>query len=210
MTKKEVQDKEEPIQEIRRPTGGIHPKSTYILGVDLARFGADETALVVVEQLAFGGDCFVCFMETYQGQSLSHTIGRVKQLDKMFNFKRVMIDETGLGAGVVDSLKESVGHRIEGVTFTQDSKSEMFTNLKLMMQQKKLIIQNKNMSEMGKKLVYELLIINQEVLETGKIKLSHDERSHDDLVCALALAAFYFKPGRKMKRGYSLAGGSRS
>ncbi len=125
------------LKELERiPNGEIHPKSTYILGVDIARQGADETALVILEQIAFDTNIFVSHIETLNTPDLNSAIGRVLFLDKFFSFKKIIVDMTGMGAGVVDILKSKLGYKVEGIWYTQKLKAEMFTNLKLLMMRK--------------------------------------------------------------------------
>lgn len=192
------------------PSGEINPKSTYVLGVDFGRT-RDETALVVLEQTPFaipGDSLYVVYIETNQGKPLTHAIGRIKYLDSKFHFKKIYLDSTGLGTGPSDILKEDLKGRVEGINFTLNSKAEMFTNLKLLFQQGKLHIpQQDNTAPNTKKLIYQLLSIQCEYTSGGIPKLSHPDNGHDDTVCALCLAALYFKPGRKSARGYGFAGG---
>jgi len=175
---------------------------------DVARTGKDETAIVVIEQLSFSDDKFICFMEALNTPNLMQAVGRVAHLDRLFNFKKIIVDETGMGAGVTDLLKEKLGGRVEGITFTNKSKGEMFNNLKIMMQNKVLYLPEfiDYPSPIRKKLYYQLLGINYEYSESGNIKITHDERNHDDLVCALALAAMYFSVRKSSRKPYSLGG----
>ena len=189
------------------PTGEIHPKSTYICGVDPARMGVDETGIVILERPFQSSTVYVCHLETSQKQLLTATIGRVKYLDSKFNFKKIIVDETGLGSGVVDSLKEAIKGRVEGIVFTINSKADIFTNLKLLLQRQILYLSNKANADIAKKLFFQLLSINREFTESGSMKIFHEEGKHDDLVCALALAASYFKKGTQNKRKYGLAPG---
>ena len=189
------------------PTGEIHPKSTYICGVDPARMGDDETGIVILEKPFQSSNIFVCHLETSQKQMLTTTIGRVKYLNTKFNFKKIIVDETGLGSGVVDSLKEALRGKVEGVVFSISSKAEIFVNLKLLLQKRILHLSNKANSDLAKKLFFQMLTINREFTESGNMKIFHEEGKHDDLVCALALAAHYFKKGHKTKRKYGLAAG---
>lgn len=189
------------------PTGEIHPKSTYICGVDPARMGDDETGIVILERPYLSHNIFVCHLETSQKQLLTSTIGRVKYLHSKFHFKKIIVDETGLGSGVVDSLKEALHGTVEGIVFTLSSKAEIFINLKLLLQKRILHLSNKANSDIARKLFFQMLTISREFTESGSMKIFHEEGKHDDLVCALALAAIYFKKGSQSKRKYGLAAG---
>jgi phage FluMu gp28-like protein len=194
--------------------GTIHPKSTYILGVDFARKGKDETAIVILEKPFTSDDIFICYMETLHTPDLMMAVARVSHLDRMFSFKRIYVDETGLGAGPTDMLKNELGGKIEGVTFTRGTKAEMFTNLKLLMSRKKAKLHlpdyKQEPNHVAKKLFYQFLTIKQEFTEGSEIpKIFHESNKHDDLVCALALASMYFNIRQVRRGGYYGTGVSR-
>jgi len=193
------------------PQGFIHPKSQYILGMDVARTGADESAFVVLEKNQFSPNIFICYLETLKTPDLKSAINRVIFLNKFFNFKKIIIDETGLGAGVSDVLKGEIGNKVEGIWYTLKSKAELFNNLKLLMIRKegRLFIPDYNISSnaMVRKLYYQFLSIHQDMKDgMSTPKFSHDEKQHDDLVNALALAASYFDVRKRLRKIYGLVG----
>jgi hypothetical protein len=194
--------------DIRKPDGSYNEKSTYICGVDCARTGKDETAIVVLEQLPFDNNIFLVHIETSHTPDLNMVVGRVKYLNQIFNFKRIMVDETGLGAGVCDMLKSNLGVKVEGIWYTQKIKAEMFYNLKLLMTRPtgKLFIPDYNSSNdpIVRKMYYQFLSIQQEFNNSEVPKIFHEERSHDDIVNAVALAAYYWKVGQNKKKYHFL------
>ena len=176
--------------------------------------GKDETALVILEQLPFDVNIFVSYLEIIPTTDLSEVIGRVLFLSKFYKFKKIIIDETGLGGGVVDVLKSKMpGGKVEGIWYTQKSKAEMFTNLKLLMMKQKGGLFLPDYLHMNdaiiKKMYYQFLAITQ-VYKDGDAtrlpKISHEQRTHDDLVNAICLAAMYFKVGGNQKKRYLLGG----
>jgi phage FluMu gp28-like protein len=196
-------------EDIIKPTGSIHSKSTYVLGLDLNRRGADETALVILEKPFTSDKVFVCYIETHNYSKLTEAIGRVLSLNALFEFSKIYLDSTGLGSGVCDVLKEKIPNGIvEEVIFTRKSKPEMFNNLKLLMQQGKLKFPNylETENHQAKKLYFQFLSIQQEFTSDSEVpKIYHEDNTHDDIVCALALAALHFSPRRQIRRGYGLA-----
>jgi hypothetical protein len=192
-------------RDIRKPDGSFNGKSIYVAGIDVAHRGLDETAIVVLEQLPFDDNIFIVHMETAHTPDLNMVIKRVMYLNQVFNFRKVIIDETGIGAGISDLLKNKMKGIAEGIWFTQKSKAEIFYNLKLLMTKVKgrLFIPDYSTTTnpIVKKLYYQLLSIQQEFTERSDVpKIFHEERSHDDLVCALALAASYWKVGNTRKK----------
>ena len=133
-------------------------------------------------------DVYVVYIEEVKHKLLTDAIGRIVLMDKKFNFRKIYIDETGLGAGAVDVLREKVGSfKIEAFTFTVKSKQDIYSNLKMMMESGKLKIPD------NRKLIYQLLDLRYEITSSGNMKIHHSERGHDDYCDALALGCMYFK-----------------
>ncbi len=178
-----------------------------------SRTGRDETAIVILEQLPFDDNIFVSYLEIVDTMNLKDVIDRVVYLDKFYNFKKIILDETGLGAGVSDMLKSILGGKVEGIWYTQKLKIEMFNNLKLLMMRKEgrlfipdYITMNKVII---KKMYYQFLSITQKFNEktnSSLPKISHEQRSHDDIINAIALAAMYWKIGKKRNRKFPFGG----
>ena len=196
--------------DIRIPTEEINNKSIYICGLDVARTGKDETAVVILEQLPFDENIFIKYIETLHTPDLTMAIGRVQYLDSIFHFKKIIVDDTGLGAGVSDALKNKMKGRVEGLWYTNKSKNEIFLNLKLLMSRtnRRLYIPDFSISTDSRirKMFYQFLSIKQEVSDkSDNLKITHEVREHDDIINALCLAASYFNIV-KQRRGYPLIG----
>ncbi len=164
-----------------------HPKSEYVLGVDFARMGQDSSVFIVIEK-NMKGKIFVNFIEETSHKLTTDAIGRVKILDEKYDFIRIYLDQTGLGAGPTDVLAEDLGvDKVEGMTFSIKSKQDLYSNLKKMMEQGRLKI------PANRKLLYQLADLRYEVSGSGDLKIHHSERGFDDYPDALALAVWYFK-----------------
>lgn len=93
------------------------PFGSFYLGVDVARYGGDENAFVIVE-LAGSHDkerLKVVKVLTTSHVSTVDTIGRVLDLHKVFGFKRVFIDDAGVGGAVTDVLESKMGRTVVGL-----------------------------------------------------------------------------------------------
>lgn len=102
---------------------------TEVWGLDCARFGSDANALVRRNRLAV-----LPLIETWVGRDLMYTAGRVKHAwDACEPSKRpsaIMIDEIGVGAGVVDRLRE-LGLPVRGINVSETSSiEEQYRNLR--------------------------------------------------------------------------------
>ncbi len=89
------------------------PSSSFYLGVDIARYGGDENAFVVVEMVKKRLRVVRCF--TTDRVSTVDTIGRIQAIDKKFGFKKIFIDDAGVGGGVTDVLIDRLGRRVVGL-----------------------------------------------------------------------------------------------
>jgi len=90
----------------------VVPQGGLILGVDPARGGGDKTA--IVDRCGRSAGSIVC--ETLDYDDTMMTVGRVVQLIKLHRPVAVNIDVGGLGAGIVDRLRE-MGYGVNAVNF---------------------------------------------------------------------------------------------
>jgi len=85
-----------------------------IIGVDPARFGADATVIVVRQ----GRD--IVRIDRHRGDDTMTVVGYIIEAIEEWKPDMVVIDEGGLGAGIVDRLKEQ-RFKIKGVNFGNKS-----------------------------------------------------------------------------------------
>ncbi len=86
----------------------------YYMGVDIARYGGDENAFVVCEMDGKDRMRMVKVLTTNQ-MPLTDTIGRILKLDERFKFRKIFIDDAGIGGGVMDVLLEKMGRKVVGI-----------------------------------------------------------------------------------------------
>ena len=89
-----------------------------VIGVDPARFGSDSTVIAVRQ----GRD--IIAIKRHKGDDTMETVGRVIEAIEEYKPALVVVDEGGLGAGVVDRLKEQ-RYKIRGVNFGTKSKNPL-------------------------------------------------------------------------------------
>lgn len=167
-------------------------KSSF-LGVDLARHGEDKSVFISVD-----GNGNVYSIETDSDSPLTEAIGRVKNLHEEYQFDRIYIDETALGGGVVDILKQDLrGRTVEGITFTNKKKQSLYNTLKSKMEEG--VVNLPQHSELQK----ELLDLEYSFTSGGKMKIEHPEGGHDDYADALALAVWGLKNGNRVRQSGS-------
>ncbi len=93
------------------------PGARYYLGVDFARLGGDEIALVVCElqktNLKIVKSVVINVSEIKN--PTTHTLGVIFEYNKIWNFSKIFVDDGGLGAPILDLLKEKLGRKVIGL-----------------------------------------------------------------------------------------------
>ena len=93
-----------------------------IIGVDPARFGADATVIAIRQ----GRDMVA--IKRYRGDDTMTVVGHIIDVIEEYKPALVVIDEGGLGAGIVDRLKEQ-RYKVRGVNFgNKSNKPIMYGN----------------------------------------------------------------------------------
>lgn len=92
-----------------------------VIGVDVARFGSDKTCIVVRK----GRD--IVEIKKWSGIDTMQTVGHTILAIEKWKPALVCIDEGGLGAGVVDRLKEQ-RYKVRGVNFGYKSGKKEYVN----------------------------------------------------------------------------------
>ena len=95
-----------------------------VLAVDVARFGEDQSVLV-----AANSDT-VLEIKSYRGLDTMELTGRVVEAHRRWKTQRVVVDEIGIGAGVLDRLKE-LGLPVTGINVGRPARQrKVFANLR--------------------------------------------------------------------------------
>ena len=161
------------------------------LGVDVARFGSDRTVICARQ-----GDR-VIEMESYTRKDTMETAGLVNEFVKRHSPSRVRVDAIGVGAGVVDRLKElgvpgvtgiNVARRATNQEHFANLKAELYDGLRDRFQQGRVRIPN------DQKLISELASIRYSFTSSGQIRIEDKDelrsrgKPSPDLADALMLA----------------------
>jgi len=87
--------------------------SNFYLGLDVARYGGDQNAYVICELIGFGDKERLKIVKVLTTERITTTdmIGRVLELDRVYNFSKIFIDDGGVGGAVTDLLEEKLGKR---------------------------------------------------------------------------------------------------
>lgn len=105
------------------------------IGVDVARFGTDETVIMAIE--TDGTNARVVHYEAMMGKETTLTARRALHLAQKYGAVMINVDDTGVGGGVTDILREEVAEnglniQINPVVFgaAPTESPELYANLK--------------------------------------------------------------------------------
>ena len=123
------------------------------LGVDVARMGMDESVFIGVKRSRGRTKLRMIDMEITEKTLLTDTIRNIKKLDKLYNFKKIYIDDGGMGVGVFDPLLEDpqTKRKITGINNASRSidrdtqrkkllKEDLYNNLLYLMESGQIIL----------------------------------------------------------------------
>jgi len=118
----------------------------YYLGVDVARYGGDQNAFVIAEMKK--KRVKIIKVLTTANITTVDTIGRILDLNSKFKFRKIFIDDAGVGGGVTDVLIEKLKSKVVGINNASRSidargkrririlKEDLYSNLLVLMEQK--------------------------------------------------------------------------
>ncbi len=124
-----------------------------------------------------------------KGKPYTQFDAEISDINRKRPFK-LLIDQTGLGNPIVEHLKE-LGMDVKGMTLTDRTKEELLSNLRILMEEKKLFL------PYDIELHNSINAIEFERTRTGGFRFYKRHGTYDDLGYALALACFAAKQGVK-------------
>jgi phage FluMu gp28-like protein len=157
-------------------------QANYWLGVDLGK-KHDNTVIAVIRtdedaMRLVGLKIFPLGTEYTAIAGYLHVL-----TEKLRTIQRILIDQTGVGESFLDEAKKSLPN-VEGIVLSQLVKQDVLNYLKLLMQQKRVLIPYQL------ELANELNIERFELTKGGQVQFSHPSGTHDDRLWALALAVY--------------------
>ena len=146
---------------------GEPPSGELRLGVDVARFGSDKTALCVRRGWS------VEYLRSFSRIDTMRTAGEAVTLVRDHDIPAVFVDEGGLGAGVVDRLRE-LRAPVYGVQFGGKARqSGRFANMRaeLFWELRRLFNDNLIAIPPDEELISQLLGLRYDVTSAGQVKM---------------------------------------
>lgn len=163
------------------------PGATYFAGLDLAKV-EDFTVLAVMD-----ADMNLVHVDRFNRLDWSLQRGRIYATALRFNNANVLVDSTGAGEPVYESLLEA-GCYVHPYTFTQRSKSALIDNLAMHFEQGIITLPETDQWPEG---IEELEAFEYSVTDSGNVKSGAPYGMHDDCVIALALACWQARTSPK-------------
>ena len=154
------------------------PKKNSYMGVDVARYGGDENAFIIVDMLG-REEVYMRYMETTEKVSTADTTRKILDLTQTHHLRKVYIDDGGIGGAVFDYLIEqpTLKNKIVGINNASRSiskdkrrgkrllKEDLYGNLRRMMEQGHIKLMR------NEKLFLSLSSIQFEYSEDGNFKI---------------------------------------
>ena len=101
------------------------PDTTPVMGVDVARFGNDKTVIIIRHGPK------VIYIDELRKSDIVNTTGAVVTAALRYKVKDLIIDEIGVGAGVLDNLKADRRFNAQGLNGSNSpSNNEKYLNLR--------------------------------------------------------------------------------
>lgn len=168
----------------------------YYIGIDVARMGNDETTFEIIDKRA---ELLIQIENIITTKTLTtETTRKVLELNDKYNFKKIYIDDGGLGVGIFDQLLEEPKTRKKIVAINNSKRSLDKDNT----QRKKLLKEDlynnlKRLMELGKIILLDdpeifnsLKSIQYEYTDNGELKI-YGKYSH--IAEGLIRAAYSYK-----------------
>jgi len=150
------------------------------LGYDPA-FTGDRAALcLIAPPKVEGGDYRVLHWQTFHGMDFEAQASRIKQFCDDYNITRIVIDKTGMGAGVYQEVKKFYPMAV-GLDYNADLKNEMVLKTQNLIQKRRLKFD-------GNEIITSFMTVKKRITGTGKITYVSDrseDASHGDLSWAI-------------------------
>lgn len=150
----------------------------YIMGVDLAKVN-DFTVITIIDKQTHR----VVYWDRFNGIEWNLIIERIKSAAKKYNNAKIIIDSTGLGNPITETLKRQ-GLKVEDFKFSSKSKKDLVDKLSIFLEYQSVFIPDEPI------LLDELDCFACDMTESGVLKYSAPSGKKDDSVMSLGLAVW--------------------
>ncbi len=158
------------------------PGCDYIMGLDIARI-QDYTVAGVFEVPPIGNKAKQVWLERYKKIDWNLQEMRIVQLARRYNNAMVFMDATGIGDPEEERLRRA-GLAVEGIKFTDVTKSNLVNNLARMLEDGTIELLNDEAQK------DELRVYKYTIMPSKHVKYGAPGALHDDIATQVMLAAW--------------------
>lgn len=175
---------------------------THYMGADIARLGSDETVLISMNRIN-EEELIMCDMDVIVKTYTTDVVDRILYLDAKYNYRKIYIDDGGLGVAVFDPLlrNSQTKRKVEAInnaarSLTQDKskrkkllKEDLYNNLKRLMEQGKIHLWK------DEELAQSLSSVQYEYTDTGQMRIFGKDTHKTEALIRAAWAVMDDKRG---------------
>ena len=166
----------------------------YFMGLDVARMGIDESAIVIIAVPKYMRDDYkavadVCYFSVRGKQTLTNIMKWSRDVAEKWNVERIGVDVTGMGAGVGDVLAEYFGNRVVRIQMVGNMRNDVYMNLQRLVEDERIRLVN------DAKFIGQFSNFWVEPDKLGRLRVVKGQGVRDDLVDALAYACWAWRGG---------------
>jgi len=168
---------------------------TYYAGLDIARMGSDQSALVIIrvpEVAEQDGPIEMVNYYTREGKTLTDIAGWAKNLCERWNVSILAVEEWGMSYGAHDILKEIFGSKVIGIKMVGDTRRDVYRNLINLVEEGKILLLDDDYFH------NQFRSYDVNYTSDGKIRITKNPEFRDDIVDALAYACYAATAHRRL------------
>ncbi len=170
-----------------------------VIGVDVARFGDDSTVITVLAYSPHKDKYYIRRIKQLTKKELSSVVSNVSYIYTNYskeNMYKIVVDANGVGAGVVDMLRERGYDNVEEFyAMAKPFNKEKYENIKTEMAfiLKKLLDDGKILIPKDSALIDDLINIRYDYNKYGQYRVIDREDKSPDYFDSLLIALYGFK-----------------
>lgn len=157
----------------------IDTSNPVFVGVDFGKLHS-STVITVIEEVK--EKAVTRYIKEYERTEYTQQLRGLKRVMQAFPVTKALVDQTGIGIRLFEELKQVYGAKVIPITFTLASKERMITNLRVMMEDGRVVIPK------NERLISQLQTLEREISRSGNLRFRHQVGKRDDYVWSLALA----------------------
>jgi phage FluMu gp28-like protein len=156
------------------------PKGKYYAGIDFGKL-QDHSVLSIAK--VEDNTIKLFYMHEFPLETpYTQVIGHLTKANQKLQFQKILVDQTGVGEPILEEIRSQSINCVEGLKFTEETKEELLTGLKILMEQQKLAIPYE------RRLCEQINEQQYAYSKNGHLQFNHPPNSHDDMLWSLALA----------------------